>query len=128
MTRGSGQNAHNVGLLHDQKVLIVDFDFGARPLAKQHAIADVDIDRDELAGFVTSAGAHREDFALGGLFLGGVGNDDPALGLFLSIDTLDHDSVMQRAESGFSHNVSLCRLACRSSWVENASVSGPSCA
>ena len=42
----------------------VDLDFGARPLAEQHAVADLQIDRDQLAGFVAAAGADGDDFAL----------------------------------------------------------------
>src|SRR6266849_10101596 len=78
----SGQHAHDVALLHDQEVLAVELDLGARPLAEQHAVADLEVDRDQLAGFVTPARADRRDFALRGLFLGAVGNDDAALGFF----------------------------------------------
>src|SRR6267154_791170 len=99
----SGQHAHDVALLHDEEVLAVELDLGARPFAKQHAVADLEVDRDQLAGFVTAAGSDRCDFALRGLFLGGVGNDDAALGLFFGFDSLDHDTVMQRTKFGFSH-------------------------
>src|SRR5438034_1066294 len=64
-----GENAQDVALLHDQELLVVDLDFSARPFAEQHAIADLEIDRDQLAGFVTPARADRGDFALGRLFL-----------------------------------------------------------
>src|ERR1700692_2024132 len=101
-----GENAHDVALLHDQQLLAVDLDLGARPFAEQHAVADLEIDRDQLAGFVTATGADRGDFALRGLFLGAVGNNDAALGLLFGIDALDHDTVMQRAECGFSHDIS----------------------
>src|ERR1700722_7945240 len=33
-----------------------------------------------------------------------------ALGLFLGVDTLDHDAVMQRTKFGFSHDSSFWRL------------------
>src|SRR5271165_5314866 len=69
--RNVGENAHDVALLHDEQVLAVDLDLGARPLAEQHAIADCDVDRDQLAGFVAAAWADRRDFTLRGLFLGG---------------------------------------------------------
>src|SRR5271167_31172 len=98
-----GDYAHDVALLHDQEILAVELDFGARPFAEQDAVADLEVDWDQLAGFVTAARTHRRDFALRGLFLGGVGNDDAALGLFLGIDTLDNDTVMQRTKFGFSH-------------------------
>ena len=76
-------HAHDVAFLHDQEILAVDLDLGAGPLAEQHAVAGLDVDRDQLAGFVAGAGADGDDFALLRLFLGGVGNDDAARGLFL---------------------------------------------
>src|SRR3979490_768850 len=65
-----GENAHDVALLHDQQFLAVEHDFGARPLAEQDAVADLEVDRDQLAGFVTATRADGGDFALGGFFLG----------------------------------------------------------
>src|SRR6059058_4473684 len=94
----SGQHAHDVALLHDQEILAVDRDLGARPFAEQHAIADLEIDRDQLAGFVTPARADRGDFALRGLFLRGVRNNDAASCLLFGVDALDHDAVMKRTE------------------------------
>src|SRR6516165_9203512 len=102
----SGDHAHDVGLLHDQELIAIQLDLGARPFAEQHAVSDLDVDRDQLAVFVPAAGADRRHFALGGLFLGGVGNDDAALGLFFGVDTPDHDAVMQRTKFGFGHDVS----------------------
>src|ERR1700743_81969 len=77
----SGEHAHDVGLLHDQELFAVELDLGARPFAEQHAVADLEVDRDQLAGLVAAAGAHRRDLALRRLFLGRVGDDDAALGL-----------------------------------------------
>src|SRR6516164_4383476 len=76
---GVGENAHDVALLHDQQLLAVDLDLGARPFAEQHAVADLDVDRDQLAALVAAARANGDDFALGGLFLGRVGNDLPPM-------------------------------------------------
>src|SRR5207302_13413 len=64
-----GQNAHDVVLLHNQQLLAIELDLGAGPLAEEHAVADLEIDRDQLAGFVAAAGADRRDLALRGLFL-----------------------------------------------------------
>ena len=97
------KHAHDVGFLHDQELLAIELDLGARPLAEQHAVAALDVDRDQLAGLVAAAGTDGDDLALLGLFLGAVRNDDAALGLFLGVDTLDHDTVMQRTKFGFSH-------------------------
>src|ERR1700758_2727957 len=93
-----GENAHDVALLHDQQLLAVDLHFSARPLAEQHAVADLDVDRDQLAALIVAARANGDDFALGGLFLGRVWNDDAASGLLFSLDALDHDAVVKRTE------------------------------
>src|ERR1700733_1140555 len=92
------ENAHDVALLHDQQLLAVELDLGARPFAEQHAVADLEIDRDQLAGFVTAAGTDRGDLALRGLFLGAVRNDDAASCLLFGVDTLDHNAVVKRTE------------------------------
>jgi hypothetical protein len=43
-----------------------------------------------------AAGAHGDDFALLGLFLGGVGDDDPAPNRLLLLDTADQNAVGER--------------------------------
>src|ERR1700692_2572593 len=116
----SSQHAHDVALLHDQEFFAVELDLGARPFAEQHAVADLEVDRDQFAGLVAAARADRGDLTLRGLFLGGVRNDNAALGLLFGVDTLDHDAVMQRAKFGFGHDGSLCKLVFRSG-------SGPMC-
>src|SRR6202521_759734 len=116
----SGEHAHDVALLHDQEFLAIELDFGARPFPEQHAVADLEVDRDQLAGFVAAARTDSGDFALRGLFLGAVRNDDAALGLFFGVDSFDHDTVMQRTKFGFSHDGSSCRLGFRI-WCENES-------
>src|ERR1700738_3225893 len=93
-----GENAHDVALLHDQQFLAVELDLGARPFAEQDAVADLEIDRNQLAVFVTAALSDREDFALRRLFLGSVRNDDAACGFVFGIDAFDHDTVVERTE------------------------------
>src|SRR6202047_4781626 len=100
----SDEHAHDVALLHDQECLAVELDLGARPFAKQHAVADLEVDRDQLAGFVTAARTYRGDLALRGLLLGAIRNDDAALGLLFGVDTFDHDAVMQWTKLGLSHD------------------------
>src|SRR5882672_4138392 len=95
---GLVEHAHDVALLHDQELDAVELDLGARPLAEQHPVADLEIDRDQLAGFVTAARTDRRDFALGGLFLGAVRNDDAASCLLFGVDALDHNAVVKRTE------------------------------
>src|SRR6202158_2393569 len=93
-----GQNAHDVALLHDQELFAIELDLGAGPLAEQHAVADLEVDRDQLAGFVAAARAHSGDFALRGFFLGAVRDDDAASCLLFGVDALDHDAVVKRTE------------------------------
>src|SRR6516165_868871 len=92
------EHAHDVGLLHDQELLAVDLDLGARPFAEQHAIADPHVDGDQLAGIIAAARANGDDLALGRLLLGGVRDDDAAGRLFLGIDALDDNAVVKRTK------------------------------
>src|SRR6187397_1157793 len=95
---GAFDDAHDVALLHDQEILAVDLHFGARPLAEQDDVADLHDDRGQLAALVAAPWADGDHFALRGLFLSGVGNDDAAGSLFLGINALDDDAVVKRAE------------------------------
>src|SRR5580704_3563811 len=92
------EHAHDVGLLHDQEILAVDLDLGARPFAEQHAVADLQIDGDELSGFVAATGADGGDFALGGFLLGGIRDDDAAFGLLFGIKAPDDNAVVKRTK------------------------------
>src|SRR5581483_5176266 len=89
---------HNVALFHDEVLDIIDFDLGARPFGEQDAVANLDVDRDELAALVAAAGSNGDDLALLGLFLSGVGNNDATSGLRLGIDSLDDDAVVKRTK------------------------------
>src|SRR5580698_10426138 len=93
-----GENAHDVALLHDQQLLAVELDLGAGPFAEQHAVADLEVDRDELAGFVAATRADGGDFTLRGFLFGAVRDDDAAGRLFLGIDALDDDAIVQRTK------------------------------
>src|SRR5215204_3299443 len=96
--RALGDDAHDVGFLHDQEVLTVDAHLGAGPLAEQHAVSGLDVERDDLAALVPGARADGDDLALLRLFLRGVGDDDAAIRLLLGLDTADDDAVVQRTE------------------------------
>src|SRR5215208_8355889 len=50
-------HAHDVAFLHDQQLVAVELDLGAGPLAEQHAVADLDAQRDEVALLVAGARA-----------------------------------------------------------------------
>ena len=52
----------------------------------------------DLAAVVAGAGADGDDFAFLRLFLGGVGDDDPALGLGFFFDALDEHAVAERTK------------------------------
>src|SRR5258707_7409101 len=84
-----GDDAHDVGFLHDDEVLTIDLDLGARPFAEQHAVARFDVGRLDLAVLAAQAGADRDDVALHRFFLGVIGDDDPAFGLLLAFDAPD---------------------------------------
>src|SRR5256714_1048169 len=95
---GLDQHPHNVALFHDEVIDGIDFGLGARPFAEQDAIADANVDRDELAALVAAAGSNGDDLALLRLLLGGVGNNDATSGLRLGVDALDDNAVVKRSE------------------------------
>src|SRR5579872_4611665 len=101
--KGSGNHAHDVGLLHDQEFLAVELDLGARPFPEQHTVAGLHVDFDQLAALVASAGTDGDDLAFLRLLLGGVGNDDAAVGRRVGNDAAQEHAVMQRAEFGLGH-------------------------
>src|SRR5215472_2505754 len=96
--RAALDETHDVGLFHDHQLLAVDLDFGTRPLAEQHAVARLDVERVHLSVFATGARPDGNDFALHRLFLGGVGDDDPAGRLRLLLHPPDKHAVVQRSQ------------------------------
>src|SRR5215204_7738116 len=93
--RRQGDDAHDVALLHDEEILAIDANLGARPLAEQNPIAGLHFERDDLATLIASTRPGGDDLAFLRLFLRGIRNDDAALCLFFRIDTTDYDAVMQ---------------------------------
>src|SRR5215204_6012410 len=85
---GFVEHAHDVAFLHDQQLVAVELDLGAGPLAEQHPVTDRNAQRDQLALLVAGARANGQDLALHRLLLGGVRDEDPALGLRLLLDAL----------------------------------------
>src|SRR5215212_131784 len=108
---GEGDDAHDVALLHDQEILAIDAHLGAGPLAEQHPVAGLHVQWLDLAGLVAGAGAGGDDFALLGLLLGGVRDDDAALRLLLRVNAADNNPVVQRTEL---HGMLLSADVCRS--------------
>ena len=88
------QHAHDVAFLHDEQLLPVDLDLGAAPLAEQHLVALLELDRDELTALVAAARTDGDDFALLGFLGGGVGDDDAARRLGLAVQALEDDAVV----------------------------------
>ena len=71
-------DSHDVGFLHDKELLAIDLHLSTRPFAKQNALADFDVDGNELAGLIAAAWPNGNDLALRGLFLSGIWNNDAA--------------------------------------------------
>src|SRR5260221_14611892 len=101
-------HAHDVGFLHDDEVLAIELDLGARPLAEQDAVAGLDVERMQRAILAARARTDGDDFAFHRLFLGGVGNDDAPRGLCLGLDAAGQDAVLQRAK--FPRDASCTRI------------------
>src|SRR5262245_49767471 len=80
----------------DQVLLVVDLHLGAGVLAEEDLVAGLDVERNLLAVLSDLAVAHRDDLALLGLLLGGVGDDDAALFHLLLLHALDENPIVQR--------------------------------
>src|SRR5215204_2879862 len=98
LRRGLFDDAHDVGLLHDEEILAIDAHLGARPLAKQDAVAGLEIQRGHLAALIASARPDGDHLALLGFLLGRIRDDNPALGLLFRVDAADHNTVVKRTK------------------------------
>ena len=94
------QDAEDFFLAHNQEFLAIDLDLGAGILAEQDAVAGLDVERENLAFVVGLALADGDDFALLGLFLGGVRDDDAAPDGFAFFDAANQDAVVKRRKAG----------------------------
>src|SRR5690349_10654181 len=94
----AGEDRQHVFLRDDQVLDLVDLEFVAGVLGVEHLVADLELHRHVGAAVQDPSGPHGLDDALLGLLLGGVRKDDPALGLFLTLDRLDHHAVAQRSQ------------------------------
>jgi hypothetical protein len=91
-------NSEEVFFAHDEQFVAVDLDGLAAVLAEQHAIADLDIEDDELALVTALAWADGQHFTLIGLFCGVVGDDDALGGLGFLLEALDDHAIVQRTK------------------------------
>src|ERR1700674_1724639 len=93
-----GEHPHDVAFLHDQILDALDLDLGARPLAEQHPVAGLDVDRDQFARLVAPAGPDGDDLALLRLFLGGIRDEDSADRFRISVDAANDHAVVKGTE------------------------------
>jgi hypothetical protein len=82
--------------VEDLVILFIKFDLRAAILGNKHAVAFFDFKRNFLSVVVGLAGAESDDDAFGGLFLGGIGNDDAALFDFFFLGRFDKNPVAER--------------------------------
>src|SRR3989454_6077380 len=87
------ENGEDVFLAHDEVLLVVDLDLGARVLPEQDLVAGLHVEGDLLAVVDDLAVADGDHLALLRLFLGRVRDDDPALLDLFLLQALDLDSI-----------------------------------
>src|SRR5437899_8186391 len=103
------ENGEDVFLAHDEVLLVIDLDLGARVLPEQDLVAGLHVEGDLLAVVADLAAADGDHFGFLRLLLGGIGNDDPTLLDLFLLEPLDEDAVMQRTNlHGFSPSFVLC--------------------
>jgi hypothetical protein len=86
-------NTEDIVLAHDQVGIAFDFDLGAAVFADEDFVALLDGEVDELAVFITLAGAEGNDFAFLRFFLGGIRDDDAAFLHFRFFERLNEDAI-----------------------------------
>src|SRR5262249_42334640 len=90
------EDAEHFVFAHDEIFVVIQFDIAAGVLAEQDAVAGLDVQRYGGAVLEALAFSDGDDFALLGLFLGGVGDVQAALHLLFLLDPFDHDAVIER--------------------------------
>src|SRR6267378_7154295 len=105
-----GDETEDVFLTENEKLLVVELEFGPGVLLEQDAVTLFEVHRDALAGVgVAVAGSDGKDAALLGLLLRGVRQDDPALRDFLTLEGLDDDAGAEWLELGLRLGIGLGR-------------------
>src|SRR2546422_7396053 len=95
-------DAEDVILAHDEICVSVDLDFSATELTDEHLVALLDFEGNLLAAVIGLTRADGNDFAFLGLFLGGIGDNNPALLRLPLFQRLDQYAV----SDWFDHVVS----------------------
>jgi hypothetical protein len=74
--RSADDDRQDVASRQHEELVSAELHLGAAVLAVQHPVAHGDVERHAVAVVVDAAGADGDDFALLGLLLGGVGDDE----------------------------------------------------
>src|SRR5207237_10834682 len=90
----------HVVLAHDHELFAVELNLGAGVAGEDDLVSLLHGDGGALAVVQALAFADAQDLAAARLLLGGVRQDDAALGLALGLDALDEDLVSQGAKLG----------------------------
>src|SRR5882724_9821746 len=91
---GARNDSENLILAHNQQFFTVDLDFRAAVLAKQDAVALLNIQWLACSVFLVFSLPGRDYFAFLGFFFRAVGDDDAATNLFAFVNALHNDAVM----------------------------------
>src|SRR3954471_9032060 len=94
----SVEHGEDVVLAQDQVLGAVDLDLVARVLGEQHLVARLHLQLAQAAVLDDLAVADGDDQRFLGLFLGRVGDKEPAGGLVLFLDALDENAVVERSD------------------------------
>src|SRR5256885_7469932 len=98
--RGSGllllDHAEDVLLAHHEVLGSFDLDLGPGVLGEEHAVPRLDVQGAHLSVLQDLAVSDGDHLALDGFLLGGVRDDDAALGLLLLLHALDDHAILQR--------------------------------
>ena len=81
-----------------EKILAVDLDFGSRPLAEEDAVPLLHIDGRSACPLHREHPGRRRRPSFLWFLLGGVGDNDAALGLLFAFKAFDYDAVVKRTE------------------------------
>src|SRR5207245_1103615 len=94
---GAAQLRQNLFLAKDEVLFVFDLDFRTAVLAKEDAVARLDVEWDQFT-LLALSGTDSDDFALHGLLFRGVRDDDATLDRFLLFNTLHDDTVVERGQ------------------------------
>src|SRR6201988_1785762 len=92
------EDREDVGFAKDQIILLADLHFRARVLPVEDDVPLLHFGDDALSLFRPASGTDGDDLALGGAFLGRVGDDDSVLRDFFRLERFDDHPVTQRLD------------------------------